>query len=611
LEWPGPPSSWSGPRTRAFRPLQTAFPGPCRGARLPSVIRWPALCPVVRAGRRVTRGRPCRSAGQQHATPKPGNRRGRPGCTRRQRRRRVCSGATARLHGPSRCGSAWYNRAAARRPRQAPTRSSAERRLSAAPRPWAVPPCSHHRATASGTSTWAPTGAPPPPGGTPVSGWIPRPAVSTRPACRHVRIRPSKARASLRQRRLCRHQAWSMGSTKPWLSASPPDPYRPSDRSTVRARPASPAPRSGRYPSRPASTACASIACRMLAPAACRRVASLAARARPLAAVPVRPVATTSPLRPGPLLLQPLHQSRARRLPGLGRRVPRQARHPPGGVLLQGAPARPAARDVQAAAAVSHSGRRVGVRRVGDAPPGGGLAGVRSDAGRRPWPGRAASCRHALPLGRGVPPRGGLRVSRLPRGFQRAFPRTVLLRRPVARATAPPRFRPSAVSGWPRPCRKSRLPAGNACPAQAPLGPPPCWDVSLPACRGLWTPADLRRLATTEALVWPSVRVTSLGVRHQLVSKRSPPLRGRGHPDGRPAARSTLRPSCAPWHATTPPWPPDALRVGGSPFPDRDVHPARDATLSWRENAHAQRRRSAVRCSAWFGPGGYLPLCQG
>jgi hypothetical protein len=79
LEWPGPPSSWSGPRTRAFRPLQTAFPGPCRGARLPSVIRWPALCPVVRAGRRVTRGRPCRSSGQQHATPKPGNRRGRPG----------------------------------------------------------------------------------------------------------------------------------------------------------------------------------------------------------------------------------------------------------------------------------------------------------------------------------------------------------------------------------------------------------------------------------------------------------------------------------------------------------------------------------------------------
>jgi len=37
----------------------------------------------------------------------------------------------------------------------------------------------------------------------------------------------------------------------------------------------------------------------------------------------------------------------------------------------------------------------------------------------------------------------------------------------------------------------------------------------------------------------------------------------------------------------TPPWTPDALRVGGSPLPDRDFHPARDAKLSWRKNAGA------------------------
>ena len=30
---------------------------------------------------------------------------------------------------------------------------------------------------------------------------------------------------------------------------------------------------------------------------------------------------------------------------------------------------------------------------------------------------------------------------------------------------------------------------------------------------------------------------------------------------------------------TTPPWTQDAIRVGGSPLPDRDFHPARDAQL--------------------------------
>jgi hypothetical protein len=87
-----------------------------------------------------------------------------------------------------------------------------------------------------------------PPWGVPVSGWITRPSVSRIPAFRHVWIRPRKARSSLRNRSSSRTQSWSIWSTKPWMSASPTYPYRPSCRSKVRSRSASPAPRPGRYP---------------------------------------------------------------------------------------------------------------------------------------------------------------------------------------------------------------------------------------------------------------------------------------------------------------------------------------------------------------------------
>jgi hypothetical protein len=178
-------------------------------------------------------------------------------------------------------------------------------------------------------------------------------------------------------------------------------------------------------------------------------------------------------------------------------------------------------------------------------------------------PVRAASFRQALPLVRGFPTLGVLRLIRLPIRIRRAFPLTVLLRLPVERSTSPPRFRHSSVSGFPLPCLKSRIPACNAFPSQEPMGPPKFFDVSLPACRGLWTPADLRILANTDALVWPSVSVKSLGVRHKLVSKLSQHFRVRGHPYGLQDALSTLRPSCSPWYATTPPWTQDSIRVGG------------------------------------------------
>ena len=80
-----------------------------------------------------------------------------------------------------------------------------------------------------------------------------------------------------------------------------------------------------------------------------------------------------------------------------------------------------------------------------------------------------------------------------------------------------------------------------------PMGPPKFFDVSLPACRGLWTPADLRILAHADALVWPSVSVKTLGVRNKRVSKLYQHFRVRGHPYGLQESRSTLRPSCSSW----------------------------------------------------------------
>jgi hypothetical protein len=77
------------------------------------------------------------------------------------------------------------------------------------------------------------------------------------------------------------------------------------------------------------------------------------------------------------------------------------------------------------------------------------------------------------------------------------------------------------------------------------MGPPQFFDVSLPACRGLWTPADLCILANADALGSPSVSVNTLGVRNQLLSQLFQHFRVRGHPYGLQVALSTLRPSCS------------------------------------------------------------------
>jgi len=131
--------------------------------------------------------------------------------------------------------------------------------------------------------------------------------------------------------------------------------------------------------------------------------------------------------------------------------------------------------------------------------------------------------------------------------------------------------------------------------SQEPLGPPTCCDASLPACHGLWTPADLPSLATADGLVVPAGCVHTLGIRQSHVDA-VPALPGTRLPL-RPPGCSVYASSivCAMLKTTTPPWTHDAIRVGGSPLPDRDFHPARDAKLAWRENAHASG--AAVSCS--------------
>jgi hypothetical protein len=255
---------------------------------------------------------------------------------------------------------------------------------------------------------------------------------------------------------------------------------------------------------------------------------------------------SSNQLRPVPLLLQPLSQCRDLRLQVLCLRLPRHAIHPTGRVLVQLAPAVQPPLAVQAAVEVPNSVPLVRFRLVCYPPQGGWLACFRSSGVRRTCPVRATSFRHVLPLVRGFPPLRVLCVLRLPTGIRRAFPLTVLLRLPDERSTSPLRFRPSSVSGVPLPCLNSRIPACNAFPSPEPVGPPQFFDVSLPACRGLWTPADLRIRANADARVSPSVSVNTLGVRHKLISTLYPHFRVRDHPYGLQDSLSPLRPSGSP-----------------------------------------------------------------
>ena len=114
-------------------------------------------------------------------------------------------------------------------------------------------------------------------------------------------------------------------------------------------------------------------------------------------------------------------------------------------------------------------------------------------------------------------------------------------------------------------------------PRQERLGPPKVFDVSLPACHGLRTPADLPLLALSAGRVLPAGAFKPSASAPSLC-EAVPALQG---------TRLHLRPPGGSVYAspllctalTAPPWTPDAIRVGGYPLPDRDLHPARDAKL--------------------------------
>jgi hypothetical protein len=126
---------------------------------------------------------------------------------------------------------------------------------------------------------------------------------------------------------------------------------------------------------------------------------------------------------------------------------------------------------------------------------------------------------------------------------------------------------------------RTRFYHGQSLAVDLGVAPPKFFDVSLPACHGLRTPADRPLLACAERLGLPSRCGKTLGGRDS-------------HFEAVPALQETrfsLRPTGFTVYAssilfavsalTTPPWTQDSLRVGGSPFPNKDFHLARDAKL--------------------------------
>jgi len=196
-------------------------------------------------------------------------------------------------------------------------------------------------------------------------------------------------------------------------------------------------------------------------------------------------------------------------------------------------------------------------------------------------------------------------VIRHPTRLQRAFPVTVLLRLPVPCATVERRFQHGSVSGFPLRCLRSCRPSSTIVHRQERLGLPKFCDVSLPACHGLRTPADLPNLANSVALVLPSgaFKPSASAI---AMSKLYQHFRVRGHPCGLQDTLSTLRPSCSSCvrpqlrhgRQTRYGW-------GARPYPTRTYTLQETPSLSWRDNGWLQARcgaqRSNVACKPLLG----------
>lgn len=124
--------------------------------------------------------------------------------------------------------------------------------------------------------------------------------------------------------------------------------------------------------------------------------------------------------------------------------------------------------------------------------------------------------------------------------------------------------------------------------AQEQTGLPQCFDASLPACRGLRTPADLHRLALLVVRVLPSLKLSASAT---SLFEAVPALQG---------ARSPLRPPGYSVYASsilfvvcttpTPPGTQDSIRVA-RPCPTRTFTLQESSSLSWRDHALLANRR--------------------
>ena len=225
----------------------------------------------------------------------------------------------------------------------------------------------------------------------------------------------------------------------------------------------------------------------------------------PCRAVGLRHGTAAAPCGPVARCLHPLPHCREVAGPVGGLGACGHVLHPTGRRCLQGRPAGAHQRGLHASVQLPNPGARGSFGCVGSPPPGGGLLVLRSDRVRPQWPVRAPSCRHVLPPGVGLPPRGVLCGRRHPSRRRRAVPVTVLRRLPGPWATVERRGQPCAGAGFPLRGLRSWRPASQVVPVQERLGLPTCCvAVALPACHGLRTPADLPHLAQSVALLLPS-----------------------------------------------------------------------------------------------------------
>ena len=182
---------------------------------------------------------------------------------------------------------------------------------------------------------------------------------------------------------------------------------------------------------------------------------------------------------------------------------------------------------------------------------------------RHEFPFRAACFRRDLPRVVGFPHLRVLCSIRLLKRIRRAFPLTVLLRLPGTCSSVALRLQHCSVSGFPLPCLRSCRPYTNVFHEQERLGPPKFFNVSLPACHGLRTPADLPLLAKAAGHMLPSgaLKPSASAI---AMSKLYQHFRERGSPCGLQDTLSTLRPSLVRGYAVaTPQGTQDSIRVGG------------------------------------------------